>query len=328
MPRKKSTAAVEAEAAPAIRPFWSGVISFGLVSLPVGLYPANRARLLRLSMVDEKGARLRRRYRCQKDNKLLKSKDIIRGYPDPEKGFIVVEDKELRELAPDKHREIDLQRFVPLEQIDPVFFERSYFLVPDRGGGKAYQLLAEAMAQQKRAGLASFVMRDREYLIAILAEDGLLRAETLRFVQELRSPEDLEVGTLPEADDKLTAKLKRAAKKLARDTLDRKLLADPQYRDVYRLAQQKVESGRDLLTSSADNEDDGEQEDLPANVVDMMAVLKQRLASAGEEPAPASDGEGDLDDLSKDELYRQAQYRGIRGRSKMSRDELLQALQA
>src|SRR5207248_7073669 len=108
----------------------------------------------------------------------------------------VVTDEELERLAPEKSRDIDLRRFVEAEAIPPMYFERSYFLVPAGGSAKAYRLLAATMEETHRAGIATFVMRGKEYLVAILSENGILRAETLRFSDEIRSPED--VG-LPEA---------------------------------------------------------------------------------------------------------------------------------
>lgn len=113
------------------RPFWSGVIAFGLVSLPVSLFPANRGKSLSLKMVDDSGAPLSRRYFCEQEHKALSRDDIVRGYEVDKDRYVVVEDKELEALAPEKSQEIDLRRFVALADISPVYFERGYFLVPE-----------------------------------------------------------------------------------------------------------------------------------------------------------------------------------------------------
>jgi DNA end-binding protein Ku len=168
------------------RSFWSGTIAFGLVSIPVSLFVANRRGGIPLRMVDADGTPLSRRYFCSKDEEPLDRNAIVRGYEVEPGHFITVTDEELAALAPEKSREIDLKRFVPLRQIDPIYFERAYFLAPERGATKAYRLLARAMEDAGRAGIATFVMRDKEYLVAIIGEGGLLRAELLRFRDDPR----------------------------------------------------------------------------------------------------------------------------------------------
>lgn len=255
------------------RPFWSGVIAFGLVSLPVSLFPANRGKPVSLSMVDEQGNLLHRRYFCEKENRMLERDDIIRGYPVDKDRFIIVEDEELEALAPEKTREIDLRRFVPLDEINPVFFERGYFLAPDSDATKAYRLLAKSMEEEQRAGVATFVMRDREYLIAIMSERGILRAETLRFHDEIRSPQ--QVG-LPEEletpDKKLRQKMHRAIEARSRKKFDPELLTEQQVKRLRELVDCKLTEQKDIVEEAPDEE---ASED--TNVVDLMQVLKERL---------------------------------------------------
>jgi len=115
-----------------IRAFWTGVIAFGLVNLAVSLYPATRSRGTGLKIIDHQGNRLRRRYFCPGDNTILDNDDIVRGFEVEKNTFITVSDAELEALEPKKSREINLNRFVPLEQIEPLYFETGYFLAPDR----------------------------------------------------------------------------------------------------------------------------------------------------------------------------------------------------
>ena len=121
--------------------FWSGIIAFGLVSLPVSLFPAHSGKVT-LKMVDAKGTLLRRQFFCGDDNRPLERDDIVRSYEIEKYHYVVVEDEELEALEPKKSREIDLKRFVPLSSINPIYFERAYFLVPDGDTTKAYRLLA------------------------------------------------------------------------------------------------------------------------------------------------------------------------------------------
>ncbi|HEX7808321.1 MAG TPA: Ku protein, partial [Thermoanaerobaculia bacterium] len=180
------------ESGPAgLRSFWTGTITFGLVTVPVALYAATRPRAVGLKMIGPDEAPVRRRYVCSKDEKPLDPDDIVRGYEIEKGKFVVVTDEELEAVEPRKSREIDLQRFVDLADIDPMYFERAYYLVPGGGTNKAYRLLAEVMEKRKVAGIATFVMRAKEYLVAIIAENGILRAETLRFEDEVRTPDDV-----------------------------------------------------------------------------------------------------------------------------------------
>ena len=180
-----------------LRPFWSGTISFGLVTVPVSLFAATRPRGLAMKMIGPDEAPVRRRYVCSKDGKALEADDIVRGYEIEKGKYVVVTDDELEAIEPRKSREIDLRLFVNRDEIDPMFYQRAYFLVPNGGTNKAYRLLAEVMEKRNQAGIATFVMRAKEYLVAIIAENGILRAETLRFEDELRKPEDVGLPDVP-----------------------------------------------------------------------------------------------------------------------------------
>ena len=169
------------------RAFWSGTITFGLVSIPVNLFSGVRSHGVALRMLSEDGTPLARRFYCPKQERAVADDEIVRGYEQAEDEYVVVTDDELAALEPRKSRDIDVRRFVPAEDIDPSYFERSYFLTPAGESAKAYRLLAQSLEQNKRAGIATFVMRGKEYLIAITAEKGIMRADTLRFADELRS---------------------------------------------------------------------------------------------------------------------------------------------
>jgi DNA end-binding protein Ku len=313
------------------RPFWSGTITFGLVSIPVSLYPGNRSLGVSLRMLDRDGTPLARRYFCSKDEKELDDDEIVRGY-ELDGEYVVVTDEELEALEPDKSRDIDLRRFVPRDAIDPIWFERAYYLTPAGGSTKAYRLLAETMERSARAGIATFVMRGTEYLVAILADHGILRAETLRFAEEVRTPHD--VG-LPEKARVRSAEVKRiekAMRKLAEDELDSDELADVQAERLLELVARKQSADQDVVaaTELPESEED--------DVIDLMEVIKRsmrggrasatvetrRTRSAGRRRAPEDDDA--LDGRTRKELYERARALDIEGRSEMTKKQLIDAI--
>ena len=311
---------------PGQRPFWSGTIAFGLVSVPVSLVVASRSAGISLRMVDSDGTPLSRRYLCGREERLLEPDEIVRGYAVDEDRYVTVDDEELAALAPDKSREIDLKRFVPLAQIDPIYFERAYFLVPDRGAIKAYRLLARTMEDVQRAGIATFVMRGKEYLVAIIGERGLLRAETLRFADEVRTPADVGIGSLAEPEAKRVREMTRAIRQLSADTIDPDLLRDPYRERLLALVERKLEDGTDVV---AGPEAEPEEESEGAEVIDLMQVLKQSLQGRRRTGSNRTGGDRQpLAQRSKTELYRRAQELGIAGRSRMSKEELVEAISA
>ena len=347
--------AVEQEAA--ARSFWSGTLTFGLVSIPVALYAANRSGGVSLRMVGPGGTPLARRYFTTKDDRALDPDDIVRGY-EVEKGrFVVVDDDELERLAPERTRDIDLRQFVKADEIDPMYFERAYYLTP-AGSTKAYRLLAKVMEETGRAGIATFVMRGKEYLVAIMAENGILRAETLRFADELRTPG--EIG-LPEPVEPPAATVRRIDREIGKRTEPRMTkdeLVDRSADRLRRLVKKKVRAGgRDVV--QVEEREDAENGD---DVIDLMEILKRRLqGEAEDEPAPrasrpakkaaprrsapkkkettggsaakkkqasgrAAAKKDDVGDASRAELYERAKKLDIPGRSSMSRAQLAAAI--
>lgn len=263
------------------RPFWSGTITFGLVSIPVSLFPANRESRVPLRMLSADGTPLVRRYASAATGRELSADEMIRGYEIEKGKYVLVTDEELDGLAPEKSRDIDLRRFVDANAIPPMYFERSYFLVPAGGSDKAYRLLAATMEQTDRAGIATFVMRGKEYLVAILSENGILRAETLRFSDEIRSPQDI---GLPDATKTPTARVsdfEKAIAKLSADDIDRNELKDEDSERILQLARKKQSRHEDVIEAG------GPQKG--GEVVDIMAVLQRSLGQARRETAARSE---------------------------------------
>lgn len=254
------------------RPFWSGTISFGLVSIPVNLYPANRQSRVPLRMLSPDGKPLQRRYYDPETGKELSGEQTVRGYEYEKGKYVVITDEELERLAPEKSRDIDLRRFVNKDEIPPLYFEKAYFLAPAGGSVKAYRLLAETMEKTNRAGIATFVMRGKEYLVAILAENGILRAETLRFKDEVRSALDVGIEH-SKAELKAVHKFSSAIKKLTKDSLSLKEMEDNTSERLLQMAEKKKAAKKSAVVK-------GEKRKPQAEVIDILAALKKSLSQA------------------------------------------------
>ena len=264
-----------------LRPFWSGTITFGLVTVPVALFTATRPRGVALRMVEpENNATVQRRYICSKDEKPLENDDIVRGYEIEKGKFVVVTDDELAAIEPRKSREIDLRLFVDRDEIDPMYFERAYFLVPSGGTNKAYRLLAEAMERTKQAGIATFVMRAKEYLVAILAENGILRAETLRFADDIRGPEDVGLDEVPKPAGADVKKFEEQIARHAKKQLDLHDLLDDHTERLEKLVAQKEKKGENVI-GMPEERGGGDDGGGGGEVVDLLQILSRSLGDAG-----------------------------------------------
>jgi DNA end-binding protein Ku len=259
-----------------VRAFWSGTITFGLVSIPVNLFPANRSGGVSFRMVAEDGTPLARVYFCPREDRPIDWDEIVRGYELDDGDYVEVTDEELEALEPRKSRDIDLRRFVPAEQIEPIYFERGYYLTPGSESTKAYMLLAETMERAGRAGIATFVMRGKEYLIAIFAEQGILRAETLRFVDEIRSPQDVGLPERPRLKPADVKKMEAAIKSHASAKLVPTELQDEYAQRVLELVKKKERKDEDVVPAPAEPADEEE-----VSVIDLMEVLKRSLEGGG-----------------------------------------------
>jgi DNA end-binding protein Ku len=222
-------------------------------------------------MLGPDGEPLRRKYYSPKTERDLDADETVRGFEIDKDKFVVITDEELERLQPEKTRDIDLKLFVPSDSIPPVYFERGYFLAPDSGSEKAYKLLAETMEKAGLAGIATFVMRGKEYLVAIFSDHGILRAETMRFADELRSPAD--VG-LPKKKKVAPAKVRKFEKLIAGKT--KKQFAGSKLRDeetaaLLKLVKRKQKSAKNVVKVESD-------EPRESNVVDLMQILKRSLA--------------------------------------------------
>jgi len=265
------------------RPVWKGAVTFGLVSVPVSLYPATRKQAeLTFRLLHRKDkAPVEYRRVCTEEGVEVPWSDIVKGY-ELEKGqFVVLTDEDFAKAKTESTETLDIREFVPLEQINVAHFESPYWLEPTRQGRKAYVLLREALEESGRVGIGTFVMRQREHLAALRPAGKALMVTTLRFPDEIRGAEDLD---LPAAE-KLQKKELELAKKLV-DTLADDW--DPaEYKDTYHdtlraVIEQKLE-GREIETPAPRK---------PARVVDLMKALEESLKTGARKPPARADGRG------------------------------------
>jgi len=227
-------------------------------------------------MLSSEGEPLARKYFSEKTERDLDADQMVRGFEIDKGKYVVITDEELERLAPEKTRDIDLKRFVPQESIPPVYFERGYFLTPDAGSEKAYKLLAQTMEDDGKAGLATFVMRGKEYLVSIFAEHGILRAETMRFPDELRSPADVDLPKKPKVPPAMVRKFEKLISNKSKKQLSERKLEDEQTERLLKLVKKKSAQRKNVVEVETEQREEGK-----GKVIDLMAVLKKSLAGKG-----------------------------------------------
>ncbi len=267
------------------RSIWRGAISFGLVNVPVKLYSAVSKKTVRFNQLhDADGARIQQKRVCAKDGQEIPFESIVKGYEISPDRYVVISPEELEALDPKKTRTIDIEDFVDLDEIDPLFYDHPYYLAPDTGAAKAYQLLLTALEESNKVAIARVVIRSKEYLTAIRPANGLLTMETMLFADELVSPDQIE--ELPDDDVKTTKREVDMARQLI-ESLTTEF--DPsKYRDEYR------ERVLDLIERKADGQEISVQAAPaePDQVPDLMAALEASLADAKGRRAEASTAAG------------------------------------
>jgi DNA end-binding protein Ku len=308
------------------RAIWSGTISFGLVAVPVKLYPATEQQDIRFHQFKE-GTRQRIRYKrvSEQTGREVPYEDIVKGYEVEKDKFVIVTPEELEAAAPEKTRTIEIEDFVDLPDIDPVHYEKTYYLAPEdqAGAQKAYALLLKAMKDEGKVAIGRFVMRTKEYLAAIRPMDGILALETMFFPDEIRQASEVEnVPVRARAGERELKMAKQLIGSLATDW-DPKRYHD-QYRErVLKLIRDKAK-GKEVVLPEAPTE---------TKVKDLMEALRASIEATkkGKRPIEAAaaqqTGEGaHYGEMSKDELLEKAAALDITGRSKMSKPQLLRAL--
>jgi DNA end-binding protein Ku len=261
------------------RSMWRGAISFGLVNVPVKLYSAVSKKTVRFNQLhDADGARIQQKRVCSKDGEEVPYENIVKGFELAPDRYVVITPEELEALDPAKTRTIDIEDFVDLDEIDPLYYEHPYYLVPDTGASKAYKLLLEALRETNKVAIARVVLRSKEYLVAMRPAGEVLTMETMLFADELIPTDHLD--ELPDPDASATDRELAMARQLI------EAQATPfeptKYRDEYR------ERVLELIERKAAGEEVAVQPmaEEPQEVPDLMAALEQSLAAArGGKPA-------------------------------------------
>jgi DNA end-binding protein Ku len=260
------------------RSMWKGAISFGLVTIPVAVYPATEEKTLRFNQLhDEDGGRIRYKRVCEKDGEEVPFEHIVKGYEIEKDRYVILTDEDFDAVPVESSRAIDIQQFVDLEEIAPVMFKKSYYLVPDETGAKAYALLREAMSEDGRVGIAKVSFRDKEHLAALRFKDDAFVLETMYWPDEIR---EADFGS---AD--VHAKVRGQELEMARQLIE-SLTSDwspEEYSDEYREQLQKI------VEAKVNGQEIEIVEPEPtAKVVDLMEALKASVAAAKKETAPRS----------------------------------------
>ena len=269
------------------RAIWSGAISFGLVNIPVKLFSAVSKKTVRFHQIDaESGVRVKQK-RVGPDGEEIPYEQIVKGYEIGPERYVTISPEELEALEPQKTRTIDIEDFVDQEEIDPIYYDHPYYLAPDTGSAKAYQLLVDAMEDAGKVAIARVVIRSKENLVAIRPRDGVLAMETMLFADEV-----VPTDTLDEMTTDATVKTSDRELTMARQLID-SLSSDfepEKYHDEYR------ERVLDLIERKAAGEEIAVAPEAPepAAVPDLMAALEASLQEAkGRERKPPRKAQGE-----------------------------------
>jgi DNA end-binding protein Ku len=299
------------------RAIWSGSISFGLVNVPVRMYSAISEQDVHFHLLHSKDdSRIGYAKVCKQEGKPVPDDEIVRGYEVSEGKYVYVTDEDLEAAAGEGYKSIDIQDFVDVDEVDSIYFERSSYLGPAEGAEKPYALLVQAMEESGLVGIATYVMRDKQQLGCLRVRDGMIVLEKMFFADEIRPTKDI-------APRK--ARVGKQELAMALDLVDRfRGPFEPEkYEDTYRAALLRV-IDRKRKGKEVHVEPQAEREE----PTDLMAALRASVEAHSRRGRKAKRGNGSLDELSKPELERRARKAGIEGRSKMTKDELVEALES
>jgi DNA end-binding protein Ku len=305
------------------RALWTGSISFGLVNVPVRLYSAISEHKLQFHFVHQKDdSPIGYQKICKKEDKPVPEKEIVKAFEYRKGKYVYMEDEDFEAARVEGYKTIDITDFVPYEQIDPIYFAHTYYLGPQDGSEKVYSLLVQAMERSELAAIAKFVMRDRQYLGALRVREGTITLEQLYFADEIRPVEDVR------------SKRQRVAKgelEMAQQLIDA-FAADwepEKYGDTYRDALCAVieakRKGKEVHVAAEP------EEERPTDLLEALRASVEASKRGERRPTRGSSNgasRDELEELPKSELEKRARDADIEGRSKMSKEELVEALRA
>jgi DNA end-binding protein Ku len=254
-----------------VRPFASGTIAFGLISIPVKLYSTGEGSAgIQFNMLHKKcGSRLKQQYICPVDNEVVDKDGIAKGYEHAKGQYVLFTDEELKALQPEATNAIEIAEFLPLEQVDPIYYEKSWYLGPDKGGDRPYRLLAEAMKETGRAALARYAARGKDQLVLLRPFENGLIMQQLRYADELRSFAEIPVGPAEVKEPELELAV-QLIEQVASEEFHPEAYEDTQRKKIRKLIDRKVQ-GEAIAVAPA--------EAPKAEIIDLMSALKASLAA-------------------------------------------------
>jgi DNA end-binding protein Ku len=265
----------------AARALASLTVSFGLVSIPVKLYAATQAQAsISFNLLHRGcGSRLKQQYVCAREGVVVERADMVKGYEFAKDQYVTFTPEELKELEEKGTQTIEITEFVPAESIDPIYYDKAYFLGPDKGGAKPYALLAESMRQTGRTAVGRYAARGKQYIVQLRAVPGGLVMQQLLYAPEVRTIEDVGVEQAPVRDTEL-ALAKQLIGQISTDSFDATQYEDDVRKRIEAAVQKKVE-GEEIAISPAAPETGGQ-------VIDLMEALRASLAKSTGKRAPAA----------------------------------------
>ncbi len=265
----------------AARPLASGTISFGLVAIPVKLYtPIETAKTVRFNNVHKScGTRVKYQYYCPTDDRIVERDELTKGYEFAKGQFVLFTDEELKAIQPEPTNAVEITEFVPLDEVDPLYFGKPYYLGPDKGGAKPYRLLAAAMKQTGRAALAKYAARGKNYLVLLRPfQDGLIMQQ-LYYADEIRPFSEVPLGDAEVKDPEIQLAL-QLIDQTASEAFHPENYEDEVRNQVWEMVERKIQ-GEDIVAAPT--------EEPRAQVIDLMEALKASLSEAsGEDKSKAT----------------------------------------
>jgi DNA end-binding protein Ku len=258
----------------AMQGIWSGTISFSLVAIPVQLVKAVEPGRVSFRMLHKRDySPLLRRMVCPEEGKIVPPDEIVRGYEIGPDKYILVTEEELESVSPERSRTIEIVEFIDLKEVDSVYYNHPYYLVPAKGGEKAYRLLVEVMHRANKAGLAKFVLGEREYLVAVKSTGGALSLITLHYSEEIISAEEIvpEVGTTESAEK---SRMKKTIKRMIA-AFNPDKYADERRKKIMKLLEKKMKARATVEAPEAEEEEGEGPADLVAALQESMRKVKK-----------------------------------------------------
>jgi DNA end-binding protein Ku len=262
-------------------PIRSGVLSFGLVSIPVRIYPAIKDQTVRFHLLHKKcGNRIQNRWYCPKDEEVVDRENLIRGFQVSKGKYVKLTEEELDSVEAEANRNIELKQFVPVESVDPVYFDSSYYLGPEKGGEKPYRLLTNALEKRQRVAVAQLVSRGKEQLVLIRPYENGLVMHTAYYADEIR-----DFDQIPKGD---SARVRAEELKLSQGLIERLAMNDfkpDQFKDEHRLRVlgmlKEKRKGKEITVAP-------EPKERPAPTIDLMQALKRSMERLPARSKPAT----------------------------------------